>query len=245
MEQLSLDLAFRPALGRADFLVAPANELAVRWIDRWPDWPGPLLALVGPAGSGKTHLTQVWRAAAAAVEVDPEDLGRREPRALLGGAKAAVLDDLETALTAAPEREAALFHLLGLLGERAGYLLITGREAPARWRLRLADLRSRLSAAQVAALGPPDDGLIAAVMVKLFADRQLSVGEEVIRYLLPRMERSFAAASALVEAIDRTSLARRRPITISVVRSVLATGDEDEAGAGALDSREGAASTGA
>ena len=228
MEQLTLDLGHRPALGREDFLVAPANELAVRWIDRWPDWP-PTLAISGPPGAGKSHLTQVWRAAAGAAEIDPDELGRREPPALLGDAAACALDGLDAALAREPARETALFHLLNLMRERDGRLLVTGRTPPARWPLRLADLRSRLSAVQVVELGPPDDALIAAVLVKLFADRQLQVGADVVDYLLPRMERSLGAARRLVAATDRLALARRRAITISILREVLETLEDDAA----------------
>ncbi len=221
MAQLTLDLGHRPALGREDFLVAPSNEFAVAWVDRWPQWPGAALALYGPPGSGKSHLAQVWRAASGALALDPALLARRSPPALLGRAEAVVLDGLDAVLDGAEAREAALLHLHNMVVERGGHLLLTGQSAQARWPIALPDLRSSLAAVQAVELGPPDDALIEALLVKLFADRQLNVGGEVVRFLLARMERSFAAARALVEAIDRAALEARREITVPLVRGVL------------------------
>ncbi len=220
--QLPLALELRPALGRDDFLVAPGNEVAVAWIDRWPDWPGPALALYGPPGCGKTHLCQVWRAMSGAVQADAAALDANQPPELLGAARACVLDGAEAALGVDAERERRVLHLYNLLSERGGHLLVTGRDAPARWACALPDLGSRLAAMTAARLAAPDDALIEAVLVKLFADRQLRVGSEVVRFLSARMERSFEAARALVAALDRAALADRRAVTVPLARRVLA-----------------------
>jgi chromosomal replication initiation ATPase DnaA len=218
MAQLPLDLPHRPALGRDDFLVAPANAEAVAWLDRWPNWPAPALVLAGPAGSGKSPLAQVFAARSGAVILAAEALGRAAPRALVPSARAAVVDDAERA------DEETLLHLYNLLAERGGHVLVLARAAPARWGIALPDLRSRLLAAPVATLAPPDDALLASVLVKLFADRQLMVGEEVVAYLVPRLERSFAAAAAMVAALDQAALAAHRRITVPLARAVLGEG---------------------
>ena len=220
--QLPLALELRPALGRDDFLVAPSNEVAVAWIDRWPDWPGPALAIYGPPGCGKTHLCQVWRAMSGAVQADAAALDANEPPEILGAARACVLDGAEAVLGAEAERERRVLHLYNLLSERGGHLLVTGRDAPARWACALPDLGSRLAAMTAVRLAAPDDALIEAVLVKLFADRQLRVGGEVVRFLCARMERSFEAARALVAALGRVSLADRRAVTVPLARRVLA-----------------------
>ncbi len=221
MAQLTLDLGHRPALDREDFLVAPSNQVAVAWIDRWPDWPGAALALYGPAGSGKTHLAQVWRGASGAAAIGPEELAAAAPPNLLGRGQALLIDGLESGLEGGRVQEEALLHLYNLVLERGGHVLLTGRDAPARWPIGLPDLRSRLAAVQVVELGAPDDALIEAVLVKLFADRQLRVGGDVVRYLLARMERSFATARTLVAALDRAALESRRGITVPLARKVL------------------------
>ncbi len=215
MTQLPLDLGFRPALGRADFLVASCNEAAIAWLDRWPEWPGPALALYGPASSGKTHLSEVWRARSGAVPIDPLALSPALVPILLGAAKAAIVDEAQGA------GEEALLHLYNLLAERRGHLLLVAREPPARWGIALADLRSRLLAAPAVAVEPPDDATLGAVLVKLFADRQIEIGQEVIAYLLVQIERSFAAAQEIVAALDAASLAEARAVTVPLARRVL------------------------
>jgi chromosomal replication initiation ATPase DnaA len=219
MTQLPLDLGHRAAaLGRADFLVAPSNAEAVAWLDRWPDWPAPALALWGPAGSGKSHLAAVFRARAGAALIDPAALATERVPALLAAASAAVVDDAERAA------EAPLLHLHNLLAERRGHLLIVSRDPPARWAIALPDLRSRLVAAPAVAVAAPDDALIGALLVKLFADRQLKVGEEVLAYLARHLERSFAAVQRAVALLDTAALAERRPVTVPLARRVLMLG---------------------
>jgi chromosomal replication initiation ATPase DnaA len=215
MSQLPLDLGFRPALGRADFLIAPCNVAAVAWLDRWPEWPGTALALWGPAGSGKTHLVEVWRARSSAVKIEPNALTSAAVPHLLGPARAIAIDD------AAGADDEALLHLFNLLAERRGHLLLAARAPPARWGARLADLRSRLLASPAVAVEAPDDALVGAVLVKLFADRQLRVGEDVVAYLLPRLERSFAAAQNIVAALDHAALADQRAVTVKLAREIL------------------------
>ena len=224
--QLTLDLGHRPALGMDDFLVTPCNREAVAWIDRWPDWPGPALAIHGPPGCGKTHLAHVFRARSAAKLIAPEALGRTEPNGLLGEARVCMLDDAG-GVAGGSIGERALLHLYNVVAERQGHLLLAARKPPGRWPVGLPDLRSRLAAVPAVSVGAPDDALIGALLVKLFADRQLRVGQDVVAFLLTRMERSFDAARRMVAAIDETALAERRNITVPLVRDVLRHQDLD------------------
>ena len=220
--QLPLDLGHRPALGRDDFLLAPCNEVAVSWIDRWPDWPGVVLALHGPPACGKTHLCHAWRALSDAVEITPAALAATQPRELIGTATAIVLEDVDAALATGGLTEERLLHFYNLVGEQGGHVLLTGRTPPARWPVELPDLRSRLRAVTAVGMVAPDDALIEVVLVKLFADRQLRADAGVVRFLVARMERSFAAARAIVAAMDDVALADRREITVPLARRILA-----------------------
>lgn len=216
--QLALDLRHRPALGREDFVVGPGNEEAVAWVDAWPNWPGrsPGLSLHGPTGAGKTHLAAVWAVRSGARSVDVASLAVEGVPAALGDTKAVVLDRVEAASDGQ-----ALLHLFNLMVERAGSLLFVSRVPLSRLSLAPADLRSRLLALPSVGITRPDDGVLAAVMGKLFRDRQLSVDGRVIDYLVARMDRSFGAARDLVEAVDRVALEGRRPITVALAREVL------------------------
>lgn len=223
--QLALDFDHRPAFSGEDFLVAPPNAEAVRWLDAWPDWPAPALVVFGPAGSGKTHLAQVFQSLSGARIVTPAELKESEPPGFLGDAPAAVLENAEAVL--AQGLEQPVLHLYNHLKETGRHLMVTAKEPPSRWKLRLGDLASRMNAAPQAGIGPPEDALIAALLVKQFSDRQLKVDDGVISFMVTRMERSFEAARNMVAAIDDLALAERRNITVPLVRRVLDQSAED------------------
>ena len=225
-DQIPLSFEHRHALDAEDFVVADANRDAVAWLDRWPDWPGRALALYGPAASGKSHLAHVWQHRSGARLIAASALTVANVIDALGTEHRLVVEDADRGVD-----EEALFHVINLVREEDGFLMLTGRNAPARWTIALPDLMSRLAAIPTVAVTAPDDGLLAAVLVKLFDDRQLRVADDVIDYLVMRMERSFAAVGSLVESLDSLSLAERRNITIPLARRVLEqqasfTGDE-------------------
>lgn len=206
--QLALALDHAESLAREDFLSGPSNSAALELIERWPDWPSRIMLLRGPEGSGKSHLAAIWARAAGARTISPRALdGAEVPIALATGAL--VVDSL----VPGGFDEAALFHLLNLAREERAYLLLTARSAPATWRIELPDLASRLRAIPIVALEAPDDALLRAVIVKLFADRQLVVDESLVAYLANRIERSFAGVRAAVAMLDREALRRQRPVT--------------------------------
>jgi chromosomal replication initiation ATPase DnaA len=206
--QLPLDLAFRPAFGSAEFAVADSNSDAVAWIDRWPDWPSHALAIHGPKGAGKTHLAHVWQARAEAVILNAPPAGAPPLRVILDEPRGW------------PEN--AVFHLYNALREMGGHLLIVSEVPPARWNVQLPDLASRLASIPAVALSAPDDELLVAVMAKQFADRGVEVPDDVLRYVVTRIERSFAAAAAMVDNLDRAALAEQRRVTLAVARACLA-----------------------
>lgn len=208
--QLAFDLPVRPALGRGDFFVSPANALALAALDDSTRWPQGRLVLTGPAGSGKSHLAGVWAAATAARVVDAATLAALGPETLPAAGTVAIED--ADGIAGDAMAETALFHLINLVQAAGGRLLITGARPPAFWGIALPDLASRLQAGGMAAVEPPDDALLAAVLVKLFADRQVRVPPALIPWLVARMERSFAAARDLVARLDARALAERRPI---------------------------------
>ncbi|HEY9079704.1 HdaA/DnaA family protein [Magnetovibrio sp.] len=219
MKQIPFDFDLRPALGGEDFLVAPCNADAIQWVERWPDWPGPVLAIAAPEGAGKTHLAHVFQAHSGARMVGVDDLRTLRADGVLSGATALVLEDVETFLDAGLAEE--LLHLYNLAREEGVKILMTAERPPSRWSIDLKDLSSRLNTAPVAEISPPDDALITALIVKQFADRQLGVDPDVLTYMLARMDRSFSAVRNLIRAIDAQALAQKRPITVPLVRSVL------------------------
>lgn len=210
--QIPLPLVTPAKLGRADFIVGPGNSAAVTFVDTWPNWPAPAAALVGPPGSGKSHLAGVWAERAGAEMVE----ARTVTEAILAHPQPFVIENVDAA-PFAPETEAALFALL----ERGHAMLLTAREAPAAWPVTLPDLRSRFDALLSFPLWAPDDTLLEGLARKLFADRQLSVPDAVITQMIRSLERSPAAVRDFVARADAAALAEKRAVTLVLIRELL------------------------
>lgn len=222
--QFALPLDLPPALGRDDFIVGAANRDALALVEVWPEWPAPVVALSGPAGSGKSHLVAIWQglaggraiAASALTEALVEDLA---------GAGAVAVEDIDRG----SYDDAVLFHLLNRARERGASVLLTTRGAAAD-AAKLPDLVSRLRAAHPVALSAPDEALLEQVLVKLLADRQLPAGRGLVDYVLPRIERSFSAAANFVRELDRVALASGRAVTRNLAAEILRHESSAQAG---------------
>jgi len=213
--QLVLDLPHRTALGREDFYVTHCNQEALAFIDRWPNWPSPLAVLCGPPGCGKSHLAAVWQEQIGATSLEQVDIHSVISR--IGPQECCFVVDLADGVA----DEEAFFHLFNRVAEQGGGILATAPSPPARWTITLADLASRLRAAPVLNIGQADDELLEAVLIKLFADRQLRIEPGVVGYLLRRMDRSLGAARDLVADLDKAALAEHRTISVPFARSIL------------------------
>ena len=214
--QLAFALPHAESLTRDNFQEGPANAAALALIDSWPEWPSRTMLLVGPRGSGKSHLATIWAEQAGARSITAHALtAANVPAALATGAL--VVEDLNEATF----DERALFHLLNLAREDQAYVLITARVAPTVLEIELRDLRSRLRALPVVAIQPPDDQLFRALIIKFCADRQLPVDEALVSYLAARIERSYVAARQAVEFLDSEALRLGRPVTRALAAEVL------------------------
>ena len=206
--QLVLALDHPVSFARDDFLRGPPNAAAFALIERWPDWPDRIVALIGPEGSGKSHLAAIWAEATGARILSAKLLSTTDlPTALATGAL--VVEDLE------PDGldERALFHLINLAREEGVYVLFTGRLAPTDFSVAIRDLTSRLRALPLVTLAPPDDTLLRSVLVKFAVDRQLTVDDSLVNYLVNHIERSFAAAHGAVRRLDEEAMRQHRPVT--------------------------------
>jgi chromosomal replication initiation ATPase DnaA len=216
--QLPLPLPSRAALGREDFFVSPANALAVAQMDAWKDWPARKLILAGPMGAGKTHLAHVWARQSEAQILSACEIEGANIPALAAGC--VCIEDVEQ-VAGLREAEEILFHLHNLVLANGGTLLLTAQREPVHWRFALPDLASRMMATPVAHIAEPDDTLLAALLAKLFADRQIVPGPEVIAYLVRHMPRSYAKAAQLVGALDAEALAHQNKVTRPMAARVL------------------------
>lgn len=217
--QLPLDLSVPATHAREDLVESAANAMAIDMLDNWPDWRGHTCVLAGPVGAGKTHIAMVWAEKADALICNCVDLKTRIDEFVhqATNGRCILIEDAGRGLI----DEVCLFHLLNAVRQGGGHCLITSRSWPVEWNVELADLASRLKAVQVFELSEPDDELLAHVMVKLFADRQLSVDEKVIEYCVMRMERSLESAGKLVDAMDAEALSRKSGITRAVAAAAL------------------------
>jgi len=209
---MRLDLGKVTSHARSDFVVSACNQAAVGAIDAWPVWPGGKLAIIGPPGSGKTHLAQAWAARTGATSSDLAHVP--------GAATAILVDDADRSVS-----EELLFHLVNRT-DAGSTLLITGRTAPGSWSVRLPDLRSRLNALTVTPLETPDDEVLLGVMEKLFIERNIRPKPDVAAYAIKRIERSVPAVQDLVRRIDEWAGAEKREVTLTLVRRILQIDDE-------------------
>jgi chromosomal replication initiation ATPase DnaA len=214
--QLALSLDHAESFARDDFLSGPSNAAALALMESWPQWPDRTVVLSGPEGSGKSHLAAIWANAAGARLLAARALDAAAIPAALATGALVVEDVVPRAFD-----ERALFHLLNLAREDDAFLLLTSRVDPSGWQPAIRDLHSRIKALPVISLSPPDDALLRAVLVKLFADRQLAVDESIIGYIASRIERSFAAARSIIERLDTEAMRRKRPVTRALAAEIL------------------------
>ena len=207
--QIPLDLGHRPGHSRDELVVSDANRQAVALIDAWPDWPATVVVLAGPAGSGKSHLAAIWAANANAVFIEPSEIEAWVEDAPL--THPVVIDDADVQLD-----ENGLFYLINAARAAGTHVLLTSRLFPSAWGVRLPDLASRLKAAATVEILEPDDLLLAAVITKLFADRQVEVEPHVVQFLVRRIERSLSTAIDVVDRLDRAALEQKTRITRSL-----------------------------
>jgi chromosomal replication initiation ATPase DnaA len=214
--QLAFALPHAESRTRDNFLEGPANAAGLALVDSWPEWPNRIMLLVGPEGSGKSHLAAIWAEQAGARSTSAHTLtASAVPATLATGAL--VVEDLNP-----PDvDERALFHLMNLTREEEAFVLITARLPPSAFQIELRDLRSRLRAVPTVRLLPPDDALFRALIVKFCADRQLAIDENVVSYLATRIERSYAAARRAVELLDTEALRQGRPVTRALAAELL------------------------
>ena len=214
--QLPLDLPFRATAGHGEFIISECNQFAANAIGQWPDWVGQIRALnlAGPEGAGKTHLATVWQKMS-----DASILERLDPVAM--GAIKGGHFILENVCPGPDWDETSLFLLLNRVKDEGGAVVVTSRQPLSQMAWALPDLRSRLRAFTLAEIAAPDDQLLLALLQKYFVERQLAVSDQVLHYLVSRMERSFAAVTALALALDRQSLAGSRQINLGLARDVL------------------------
>ena len=216
--QIHMPLDLPASHSRDSFVPAPCNARALAMLDQ-PEWPAGKLMLGGPEGSGKTHLLHIWATETGATLMQGDALAHADLAALARGGAVAIDDAAAVARTA--QGQTALFHLHNMLAEQRGRLLLAARLPVRDWGLSLPDLASRLAACAHVPLAAPDDTLLAAVLTKLFADRQVRIPDNLIPFLLPRMERSLAGAQAIVAQLDAEALARKKPISRNLAADVM------------------------
>lgn len=216
LRQGALDFDYLPDLAASEFLVSDCNRTAWTAIESWERWPERRLVLTGPAESGKTHLASIWARKASAARLHAAELTEARLRRLMEAPAVLVENVDRLAVLPEPVRrqiETQLFHLVNVTAAEGRPLLLTGRSGPGHWRIGMPDLASRVAAMPHVAISAPDDAILSRVLGKLFRDRNQEVGQDVIEFLVRRMERSFATAREIVAALDRKALAERRRIT--------------------------------
>lgn len=230
-EQIPMDLPLPASASGTDFLTSPSNQPAWDAIHRWQEWPDRRMIVTGPEGAGKSHLVQVWASLTGVATASAVDLTETRMVQLLE-AEAVAVEDVDQIVTlpgpVKRQIETLLFHLFNLANAGPVSLLMTGRAAPAHWHIETPDLASRVQSMPHVRISEPDDALLAAILKKMFSDRQMQVGDDVIEYLIKRIERSFASAETIVARLDRAALVGRRGITRPLAAAVLSEREDHD-----------------
>ena len=221
--QLPLEFIPEPYMGKEDFMVAACNYEAFKLVDSWPDWPFFAICIYGPEGCGKTHLATIFAHTVSTLThwpykipcIKAKDINF-ETLEYFNLCQCLIVEDLNENID-----NEALFHLYNHYRNEGGYILFTSQQAPARLNFHLPDLRSRMNIVPSAAINEPDDEMLSALFLKLFTDRQITVAPEVINYMLHNTQRSFAYACKLVAEIDNISLAKKRAVSIAIVKEAI------------------------
>lgn len=222
-------------MGREDFLIAPCNAESFAWIDRWPDWSAPVLILQGPPACGKTHMGYVWMQRSGSRLVEARNLEQLPADRIFLQQTPLLIDHLDP-WVGSRQAETTLFHIYNMLQEHGMSALITMRMSPEHADFAVPDLASRIRSCPVARIKMPDETLLGSLLIKMFQDRQLKPDQNLIKYILPRAERSFAAMRDIVERADALALAKKRPLSIPLMREVLA--EQELPGKGGQDEAE-------
>jgi DnaA regulatory inactivator Hda len=213
LRQLPLPFQHSRDFAPGNFHEAASNTDALAWLGHTADWPDQRLALWGPAGCGKTHLTHIWAQRRDAVVWQGAELSGLPDLPATGGI---ALDD-----AAALTDETALFHLLNAATEAGLPVLLASRAPPSLWPVQLPDLASRIRAINAIEIGPPDDALLHVLLARLLAERQLRLPESVHIWLLRRLPRTQPDLAEAVARLDAVSLQLGRDITVPLARDVL------------------------
>ncbi|PPR77242.1 MAG: DnaA regulatory inactivator Hda [Alphaproteobacteria bacterium MarineAlpha2_Bin1] len=214
MSQLNLEFRHLPAFDRKDFIVSTSNYEAVSWLDKWPNWPKNGLSFYGEPGSGKTHLIHCWKLMTNGLIIESSNLNNLSLKKIYKNSHVAIDN-------ASKLPEEILFHVINICNEENGTIFLLDRKAPAKWNIKLQDLKSRVRSMAVIELKKPDDQLLELLFKKLFTDRQIKVNDEVVKFLLKRVERNFKDVQNLVDEIDIQSFANKKEITVPFVSTIL------------------------
>ena len=222
--QIAFKFSPHPYLGREDFMVSSCNFEAVQLIDNWPEWPFFAVCLYGPSGCGKTHLCRIFSDRVSVIKhypykipcIQAKNITLDTPHRLFAQNTCLIVENLDENIN-----QEALFHLYNLYRNEGGFILFTAHKAPARLKLSLPDLKSRLTIMPSVAIGEPDDEMLSALIIKLFSDRQLLVAPEIINYMIKNMQRSFTYCNQLVAEIDNISIIRKRAVSLPIVKEAI------------------------
>ena len=216
MSQLYLKFPFKKNYLERDFYVSSSNYEAYKLIDSYPNWPGNKINLYGPSGCGKTHLANILNKKISLIIIKSNLISQKTLSKIDKKVECVILDDFENQID-----EKFFYTIINYLSQNNKHLIINSTKPISEYKVKLPDLKSRLSSFIQIGIGLPNDDLLRIIISKTFSDKQIDLNERNFEYIIKHIDRSYEKIIKFINDVDNESLSSGKTINIKLIKKIL------------------------